>query len=131
MTTPPMKSPTNSSAPSSSTFDRVRPRTPRAAGPTHEIGHDAEGKRALFSSAADTGPPSVGSALVECSRCDERTVLGLAQAMRAALPSLHLGFRIGHGEDVRSVSMLKHDYPTYMRCPACGRPSWVRFTLQV
>jgi ribosomal protein L37E len=84
----------------------------------------------LFSS-AEAASPSVGSALVECSRCGERTVLGLAQAVRAALPSLHLGLRIGHGEDVRSVSLIKHEYPTYMRCPACGRPSWVRFTLQI
>jgi hypothetical protein len=117
---------------SSSGFDRVRPRrSPPQPGVIPEVGHDAQGKRALFSSTSDTAPPSVGSALVECSRCDERTVLGLAQGLRAALPSLHLGLRIGHGEDVRCVSVIKHDYPTYMRCPACGRPSWVRFTLQI
>lgn len=115
----------------SSDFDRVRPRSPRSVGANGALGHDAEGKRALFSSAAETASPGVGSALVECSRCDERTVLGLAQALRAALPSLHLGLRIGHGDDVRSVSLGKREYPTYMRCPACGRPSWVRFTLQV
>ena len=112
-------------------FDRVRPRTADAGVVVTDMTHDSQGKRALFSSAAETASPSVGSALVECSRCDERTVLGLAQALRAALPSLHLGVRIGHGEDVRSVSVLKRDYPTYMRCPACGRPSWVRFTLQI
>jgi ribosomal protein L37E len=112
-------------------FDRVRPRSARSSGANPSFGHDAEGKRALFSSAAETASPGVGSALVECSRCGERTVLGLAQALRAALPSLHLGLRIGHGDDVRSVSMGKREYPTYMRCPACGRPSWVRFTLQV
>jgi hypothetical protein len=112
-------------------FDRVRP---RSAGPSllgADLGHDAQGKRALFSSAAEAASPSIGSALVECSRCDERTVLGLAQALRAALPSLHLGVRIGHGDDVRSVNVLNREFPTYMRCPACGRPSWVRFTLQV
>jgi hypothetical protein len=112
-------------------FDRVRPRSPRSVGQPKAVGHDAEGKRALFSSAAETASPGIGSALVECSRCDQRTVLGLAQALRAALPSLHVGFRIGHGEDVRSIGFRKRDYPTYMRCPACGRPSWVRFTLQV
>jgi hypothetical protein len=118
-------------SPTSPGFDRVRP---RAAGPSAvgtDLGRDAQGKRALFSSAADTASPSIGSALVECSRCDERTVLGLAQALRAALPSLHLAVRIGHGDDVRSVNVLDREYPTYMRCPACGRPSWVRFTLQV
>jgi hypothetical protein len=117
---------------SSTGFDRLRPRGERPTGFISELSHDAQGKRALFSSAADAATPGgIGSALVECSRCDERTVLGLAQALRSAVPSLHLGLRIGHGDDVKHVSVLKHDYPTYMRCPACGRPSWVRFTLQV
>lgn len=111
-------------------FDRVRPRSPRPVHTTPGSGHDAEGKRALFSS-TETSVPGMGSALVECSRCGESTVLGLARAMRAALPSVHFGIRIGRGQDVHSFSVLKHDYPTYMRCPACGRPSWVRFTLQV
>jgi hypothetical protein len=113
-----------------SDFDRVRPRSPRPVSNISPVGHDAQGKRALFSSAAETGTPGVGSALVECARCQERSVMSLGKAMRAMLPSLHLGVRIGHGDDVRSFSVLKHDYPTYMRCPACGRPSWVRLTLQ-
>jgi ribosomal protein L37E len=112
-------------------FDRVRPRSPRPVGKSTAIGQDAQGKRALYSSVAETATPGIGSALVECSRCGERTVLGLAQALRAALPSLHLGLRIGHRDDVRSLTVGKREYPTYMRCPACGRPSWVRFTLQV
>lgn len=114
----------------SSEFDRVRPRSPRPVTSIAPVGHDAQGKRALYSSSADVTRPGIGSVLVECSRCDERTVLGLGKAARAMLPSLHLGVRIGHRDDVRSVSVLKHDYPTYMRCPACGRPSWVRLTLQ-
>jgi ribosomal protein L37E len=115
----------------SSGFDRVRPRSTRAVGQRLPVGQDAEGKRALYSSAAETALPGIGSALVECSRCGERTVLGLAQALRAAIPSIHLGLRVGHGDEVRSVSLGKREYPTYMRCPACGRPSWVRFTFQV
>jgi hypothetical protein len=120
----------NTPGASSSGFDRVRPRSPRPVHAAPGVGHDAEGKRALFSS-TEASAPGMGSALVECSRCDESTVLSLARAMRAALPSLHLGFRIGRGQDVRSFSVLRHDYPSYMRCPACGRPSWVRFTIQV
>jgi hypothetical protein len=112
-------------------FDRMRPRSPRLVSSVPTGGHDAEGKRALFSSAADTASPGVGSALVECSRCNERAVLSLGKALRASFPSLHLGLRVGHGDDVRSVAFLKHDYPTYMRCPSCGRPSWVRLTFQV
>jgi hypothetical protein len=116
---------------SANRFDRVRPRVAQpAAQPGIEFGHDTQGKRALFSSAAEITTPGFGTALVECSRCEERTVLGLGPALRAALPSLHLGLRIGHGDDVHSLNVIKRDYPTYLRCPACNRPSWVRFTLQ-
>ena len=116
----------------SSEFDRVRPRSPRPVSSINPVGHDAQGKRALFSS---TGRDRnawrrVGTRRVLALRRAHRA--GPRQGVRAAmLPSLHLGLRIGHGDDVRSISMLKHDYPTYMRCPACGRPSWVRLTLQV
>jgi hypothetical protein len=113
-------------------FDRVRPRTPSnppaTAGPSAV---DAEGKRALFSSASDVSLPAVGSAMVECSRCNERTVLSPVRAMRAALPSLHLGLRVGHGDDVVQLGVSRREYPSYMRCPACNRPSWVRFTWQI
>jgi hypothetical protein len=112
-------------------FDRVRPRTPGSPPPTTPpTGVDAEGKRALFTKAADVAQPGVGSALVECSRCNARTVLRPMQAIRAMMPSLHLGLRIGHGDDVRTVG-VREDYPTFMKCPACGRPSWVRFTVQI
>jgi hypothetical protein len=111
-------------------FDRVRPRTeaPPASAPSAV---DAEGKRALFSSAADMAAPGVGSALVECSRCGARSVLGPMRALRASIPSIHLAFRFGHGDDVHSVGLGDREYPSYMRCPSCSRPSWVRLTWQV
>jgi hypothetical protein len=112
-------------------FDRVRPRTPRppsAVGPTPP---DAEGKRALFSSTGEGERPGMGSVLVECSRCEQQTVLGLAQALRAAWPSLHLALRLGHGQDVTVVGVSGRPFPSFMRCPSCGRPSWVRFTVQL
>jgi hypothetical protein len=112
-------------------FDRVRPRAPRSTATNPPASVDAEGKRALFTSAAEVSQPGIGSALVECSRCQARTVLGPMQAIRASLPSLHLGIRIGHGDEVHSVGLTRRDYPTYMRCPDCGRPSWVRFTVQL
>ena len=31
----------------------------------------------------------------------------------------------------RELQPAQARYPTFMRCPSCGRPSWVRFTLQV
>jgi len=112
-------------------FDRVRPRVARSTDAASPSGVDAEGKRALFTSASDVDQPGIGSALVECSRCNARTVLRPMKAIRAMLPSVHLGIRVGHGEDVRELAVLKRDYPTYMRCPDCGRPSWVRLTVQL
>jgi hypothetical protein len=112
-------------------FDRVRPRTAAPPSMPGSTAPDAQGKRALFSAAVETERPSIGSVLVECSRCEERTVLGLAQALRAAWPSLHLALRLGHGHDVTVLGMSGRDYPSYLRCPACGRPSWVRFTVQL
>ena len=112
-------------------FDRVRPRSgPSAASPL-SAAVDAEGKRALFSSSVDAALPGIGSALVECSRCGERTVLSPMRALRASIPSLHLALRVGHGDDVHTIGVGDRDYPSYMRCPACNRPSWVRFTWQV
>jgi hypothetical protein len=114
----------------SSDFDRLRPRTPRITAQAATTGHDSEGKRALFSATGSTDRPGLGSVLVECSRCLQRTVLGPRQALRASLPSLHLALRVGHRQEV-TVLGARRDYPTYLRCPACGRASWVRFTLQV
>ncbi len=112
-------------------FDRLRPRPGPVTSSPLQAAVDAEGKRALFSSAADAAMPGIGSALVECSRCDERTVLSPMRALRASIPSLHLALRVGHGEDVHSIGVGDRAYPSYMRCPACNRPSWVRFTWQL
>ncbi|MDQ1688416.1 MAG: hypothetical protein QOK42_1391 [Frankiaceae bacterium] len=95
-------------------FDRLKPRSPELAGPTEvDQQHDAAGKRALFSAAAADATPATGSVLIECSGCNERSVLSPTQALRAALPSVHLPF-------------VKRDYPSWMRCPACQRHRWVR-----
>jgi hypothetical protein len=112
-------------------FDRVRPRPARVTTEVSAVAHDAEGKRALFSSAGSNDRPGAGSALVECSRCHERSVLGPMQALRAVWPSLHLALRVGRGEDVNVLGITSRDYPSFLRCPACGRPSWVRFTVQL
>jgi uncharacterized C2H2 Zn-finger protein len=119
------------STPRRSGLDRVRPRTPDLPAVTGAAGHDAEGKRALFSATGSGDRPGAGSVLVECSRCGQRTVLAPARALRAAWPSVHLALRVGHGGDVTTVGVSGRDYPTFMRCPECGRPSWVRFTIQL
>jgi predicted RNA-binding Zn-ribbon protein involved in translation (DUF1610 family) len=117
-----------------SRFDRVRPRPPRASTAPQSIidtPRDAEGKRALFSSGAEGAAPAGGSVSVECSSCGETTVLSPAQAVRAALPSLHLGFAVGRRGASTTLGLTRRPYPSWMRCPACGRRTWVRVTLQV
>jgi uncharacterized protein with PIN domain len=104
---------------SRSSFDRVRPRTPEAlpVAPTVATGTpvDTEGKRALFSTEAPR--PATGSVSVECSLCGAESVLTPTQALRAALPSLHL-------------PLVKRDFSSWMRCPACNRRTWVRMRLR-
>jgi hypothetical protein len=112
-------------------FDRVRPRTnPSGAAPGEAV-PDAQGKRVLFSNAAEPAPPGLGTVLVECSRCHEGTVLGVLPAVRASIPGVHLGLRVGHGEHVKVLAVLKPEYPNYARCPACRRRGWLRVTLQL
>ncbi len=101
-----------------SSFDRVRPRTPTAAGEAPQVGdHDREGKRALFSAGA---PPTsaFGSVGVECSSCRQTSVLSMSQAARAALPSVHL-------------PVLRRRYPSWVRCPVCKRHTWARLTIRL
>jgi hypothetical protein len=54
---------------------------------------------------------------VDCSACRATTVLTPRQALLAALPSLHL-------------PLLKRDHSSWLRCPACGRRTWVRLGLR-
>jgi hypothetical protein len=94
-------------------FDRLRSREAEPAKLT-----DPEGKRALFSiDAPPERPPLVATVTVTCSACAESTVLTPRQALRAAVPSLHL-------------PLVKRDHPSWLRCPACGRWSWVRVGLR-
>ncbi|HVA59374.1 MAG TPA: hypothetical protein VNG13_02415 [Mycobacteriales bacterium] len=100
-------------------FDRLRPRTPSVTGlgpGDYEAPHDAAGKRALFS--AGDVLPAAGAVSIDCSACGERTALSPARALRAALPSVHL-------------PVLRRDYPSWMRCPACTRRTWVRVGLHL
>jgi hypothetical protein len=104
---------------SSSRFDRVRPRVTenghaRLDPASAESRPDAEGRRALFST--EPPLPATGSIVVRCSRCGEASVLSPSAALRTALPSLHL-------------PLLHRGHPSFLRCPACRRFSWVRLRL--
>jgi hypothetical protein len=70
------------------------------------------GTMALFSDPEPQPPP--GPALVlECSSCLSSTPMSPVGLVRAALPfSVHLP--------------LLRRYHSLMRCPACGRRTWVR-----
>lgn len=101
----------------SSGFDRIRPRLPDAPAPAPvPTSQEVEGPRALFST--DTPVPAMGSVSVHCSSCDQTSVLGMRAALRLALPSLH-------------VPRLRKGFPSYMRCPACGRHAWVKLSLRL
>jgi hypothetical protein len=77
---------------------------------------DPMGKMALFTSQAS--PAATGTLLVDCSSCHRETPVSTVQLVRSALPfSLHLPF-------VRR-------YHSFMRCPSCGRRTWVRVRWQV
>jgi hypothetical protein len=101
-------------------FDRLRPRAngrPRDNGLGRHA--DTEGKRALFSAGSDEPDvPPLGTITIHCSRCDSTSALTPRQALAAALPSVHLPF-------------LRGDHPSWMRCPACGRRTWVRLGLRI
>jgi hypothetical protein len=108
-------------------LDRIRPRpgppTGRsrgAAGPADpdlrsvDLGVETDplGKAALFSSGSERPPSPLGTFLVECSACRRETPVTAADLVRLGLPSIHLP--------------LVKRYPSFMRCPACGRRTWVR-----
>lgn len=93
-------------------FDRLRPRTPEPVDLPDANAVDAEGKRALFSG-GEPIVPAMGAVVVECSSCGVETAMTPRQLVRASIPSLHLPF-------------VKKDHPSYLRCPACGKRSWVR-----
>lgn len=74
---------------------------------------DPLGRMALFSSTEPEPVASRRALVVECSACLSRTQVSPFEVARAALPfSLHLP--------------LVRRYHSFMRCPACGRRTWVR-----
>jgi hypothetical protein len=102
-------------------LDRIRPRDEGArrrkpSAPEPLTGGDLDdpdplGKLSLFSS-PDQRAPVLGTFIVECSACRRETPVHVADLVRAGIPSIHLP--------------LVKRYPSLMRCPACGRRTWVR-----
>jgi len=76
---------------------------------------DPMGKMALFTSQGRQ--PFAGTFLVDCSSCHRETPASPLQLARNAIPfSLHLP--------------LVRKYHSFMRCPSCGRRTWVRIRWQ-
>lgn len=102
----------------STSFDRLRPRTSQPAheDPVPSAPRDTEGTRVLFSSA---GPARrAGGLSVECSSCGQVKPVSLLTAVRLAVPSVHL-------------PLLRRNHWSWMRCPSCGRRTWVRLRVIV
>lgn len=103
-------------------FSRIPAAAPEDRPTLHDGPADQEGKRALFSSSKPRLPTessaSFGAVVVDCGRCDERTVLTPSQALQLAVPSIHLPFlKTGHG--------------SWMRCPSCHHRTWVSVQIQL
>ena len=113
-------------------FDRLRPRQPGAepSPVARSTAIDAEGKRALFSSIEHDRPAGAGIT-IECSRCGETTRLTPAAALRAAFPAIHLSVVLGRGDRMSTLGLIRRQYGSWLRCPACGRGAWTRVTVRV
>jgi hypothetical protein len=96
-------------------FDRLRRRAPDTHHPAPSAG-DPQGRRALYSVAAQ--PPALGAVTVDCSACGEGSVVTPRGLVRLAVPSVHL-------------PLVRRGHPSWMRCPACGRRTWVRVGLRL
>ena len=96
-------------------FDRLRRRgaTPQAAAPGGAR-PDPQGRHALYS--VSEQPPTPGAVTVTCSSCEQTSLVTPRQLVGLALPSLHL-------------PVLRPGHPSWMRCPACSRRTWVRLGL--
>ena len=101
------------SKPKGTDFSRIHPAQAQSKRPEVSAPHDHEGRRALFS-AGDALPEeaSNGMVTISCGHCGEDSELSPTEALRLAVPSLHLPF-------------LKRGHGSWMRCPACRRHTWV------
>ena len=85
----------------------------RPKAPTLPRDADPLGKMALYSGEQPRRP--FGTFVLECSSCKRETPVSGIGVIRSALPfSLHLP--------------LVRRFSSYMRCPACGRRTWLRVT---
>lgn len=94
-------------------FDRLKRRGP-AVRPQAPPRVDPQGRHSLYS--VTTQPPAPGAVTVECSACGEVSAVTPRQLITLALPSVHL-------------PLLRRGHPSWMRCPACNRRTWVKVVI--
>ena len=97
-------------------FDRLRRRGTTASQKV-PLRVDPQGRQSLYS-VSEQQPPTPGAVTVECSACGEVSVVTPRQLVSLALPSVHLPF-------------VRRDHPSWMRCPACSRRTWVKVVITV
>jgi hypothetical protein len=94
-------------------FERLRPRGGTASGAA-PLRVDPQGRQSLYSVSGQ--PPAPGVVTIACSSCREQSVVTPRQLVLLALPSLHL-------------PLVRRGHPSWMRCPACDRRTWVKVVL--
>ena len=108
--------------PAAKGFDRLRRRTPTAGGGRRTtvrdpgLRVDPEGRASLYS--VGEQPPAPATVTVECSSCEATTAVTPRQLVSLALPSVHL-------------PVLRRGHSSWMRCPACGKRTWVKVTIRL
>jgi len=95
-------------------FDRLRPRGGTTTTGAAPLRVDPQGRQSLYSVSGQ--PPTPGALTISCSSCRERSVVTPRRLVLLALPSLHLPF-------------VRRGHPSWMRCPACDRRTWVKVVL--
>ena len=95
-------------------FDRLRRRGATASREV-PLRVDPQGRQSLYS-VSEQQPPAPGAVTVECSSCGEISLVTPRQLVGLALPSVHLPF-------------VRRGHPSWMRCPACRRRTWVKVVI--
>jgi hypothetical protein len=96
-------------------FDRLRPRADETVtSPVRPS--DPQGRRSLYSVADQA--PALGAVTVDCSSCERTSVITPRRLVGLAALSVHL-------------PVIKRRHPSWMRCPSCGRRTWVRLGVRI
>lgn len=97
-------------------FDRLRPRGGSSATGATPLRGDPQGRQSLYSGSDQR--PAPGAVTVSCSSCGAQSLVTPRQLVMLAVPSVHL-------------PLVRRGHPSWMRCPACERRTWVKVGLTI